>query len=212
MSLTAPREAYRLLAAQYDSTPNALIALEQRMLGPLLPDVRGKTVADIAAGTGRWSRYCAARGGRSIAVDSCLEMLREAPAPAVQADATQLPLPDACADLTICAFALGYAPRAFGELARITRRGGWLAVSDVHPDALRRGWTRSFQLAGETIHVAHQPYEIEDLRAPGLELMKLLEPRLGASERKIFEAAGRPELFAEAARLPAIFIALWRKK
>ena len=212
MSLTAPRDAYKLLAAAYDSTPNALTALEQRVLAPLLPDLRGKTVADIAAGTGRWSRHCAARGARTLAVDFCREMLEESPGCAIQADAARLPLADGCADLTVCAFALGYAPHAFSELARVTRRGGWLTVSDVHPDALRRGWTRSFRHAGETIHVAHHSYEIEDLRAPGLELISLLEPRLGEPERQVFQAAGRPELFEEAARFPAIFVALWRKR
>lgn len=211
MNQLAPRDAYRLLAGGYDSTPNALIALEQRIAAPLLPELRGKTVVDVAAGTGRWSQYCASRGARAIAVDFCLEMLRNAPRPAVQADAALLPLADACSGVTICAFALGYAPETFAELARITRGGGLLLVSDIHPDALRRGWTRSFRHGDEVIHVAHQPYHLEDLRAPGLELTCLLEPRLGETERSIFESAGRPGLFDEARREPAIFVGVWQK-
>src|ERR1700722_6984537 len=120
MTVLAPREAYQRLAKEYDSSPNALIALEQRTMAPLLPeDLEGRTVIDVASGTGRWANHCRERGARAIAVDFCHEMR-----PSVQADATRLPLPDASADVAICAFALGYAPTCFAELVRITKPGG----------------------------------------------------------------------------------------
>jgi len=205
MKALAPREAYELLADDYDSTPNALIALEQRAMTPLLPNSMDRlTVVDVASGTGRWALHCANRGARAIAVDFCIEMR-----PSVQADAIRLPFRDASADLTICAFALGYAPACFAELARITRPGGMLLVSDVHPEALDRGWTRSFRHRGEVIRVIDQPYEIADLHAPGLQLSCLIEPRLGLPEREFFERAGCLDRFDEACREPAIFVACW---
>jgi malonyl-CoA O-methyltransferase len=208
MTVLAPREAYQILAEEYDASPNALIALEQRVMTPLLPDnLEGSTVIDVASGTGRWARYCRQRGARAIAVDFCFEMR-----PSVQADAAQLPLPDASADLTICAFALGYAPECFAELVRITRPGGMLVVSDVHPDALKRGWTRSFRHRGTVIQVADQPYALADLQASGLELSRLIEPHLGPPERELFERSGRLARFEEACREPAIFVARWFRK
>jgi malonyl-CoA O-methyltransferase len=208
MTVLAPREAYQRLAEEYDTSPNALIALEQRVMTPLLPDnLEGSTVIDVASGTGRWARYCRQRGARAIAVDFCFEML-----PSVQADATQLPLPDASADITICAFALGYAPECFAELVRITRPGGMLVVSDVHPDALKRGWTRSFRHHGEVIQVADQPYALADLYAPGLQLSSMIEPRLGLPEHEFFQKSGHLEHFEEACREPAIFVARWFRK
>src|SRR5450631_4100819 len=36
MTILEPRQAYTRLAENYDSTPNALIALEERMMAPLL--------------------------------------------------------------------------------------------------------------------------------------------------------------------------------
>ena len=36
MTVLEPRQAYTLLAEDYDSTPNALIALEERTVAPLL--------------------------------------------------------------------------------------------------------------------------------------------------------------------------------
>jgi malonyl-CoA O-methyltransferase len=205
MTVLAPREAYRILAEDYDSTPNALIALERRTVTPLLPEnLEGLTVIDVASGTGRWALHCRQRGARAIAVDFCFEMR-----PSVQADAARLPLPDAAADVTICAFALGYAPECFSELTRITRPGGMLLVSDVHPEALKRGWTRSFRHRGQVIQVADQPYALADLCAPNLQPSSMIEPHLGPPEREFFEQSGHLHRFEEACREPAIYVARW---
>jgi malonyl-CoA O-methyltransferase len=200
-----------LLAASYDETPNPLLALERRSLEPLLPDVRGKQVIDAAAGTGFWAAHCTRRGAHAIAVDFCQEMLRQAPLPAVLADMNNLPFPDQFADLSICAFGLGYSPGALAELRRVTRPGGVILVSDVHPDAIRSGWTRSFRHLDEVIAVEHQPYSLEDLRLPGLTLTALAQPALGEPERELFAQAGRLHRFDEAARQPAIFVARWTR-
>src|SRR5712671_7479326 len=170
MTALPPQSAYRLLAATYDEAPNPLLALERRSLEPLLPNLRGKQIIDAAAGTGYWTSRAIALGARAIAVDFCQEMLRMAPRPAVLADINHLPLANESADVTICAFGLGYAPGALAELQRVTRRGGVILASDVHPDAIRAGWTRTFHHDSEVITVEHKPYSLEDLRLPGLTL------------------------------------------
>jgi ubiquinone/menaquinone biosynthesis C-methylase UbiE len=204
-----PIDAYRLLAQDYDSSPNPLLALEQRTMAVLLPPLRGTRVVDAAAGTGRWASYCQTQGARTIAADFCLEMLAYAPRPVVLADANRLPLPDGIADVTICAFALGYAPACLPELARVTRRGGAVLVSDVHPEAIRSGWTRTFRHGSSVISVAHHPYALEDLFAAGLRLDCLVEPRFGEPERDVFARAGKLAAFEEAAQDPAIFVSRW---
>ncbi|HEY7336884.1 MAG TPA: methyltransferase domain-containing protein [Bryobacteraceae bacterium] len=227
MTAIQPREAYALLASEYDRAPNALASLEERTMAPLLPELRGRTVVDVAAGPGRWATRCASRGASAISVDFCYEMLRFGAPPRVQADARRLPFRDSCADLVVCAFALGYAPEIFTELRRVVRPGGMVLASDVHPDALRRGWTRTFRYSGarldreaeasrglkpalpDVIEIAHQLYALEDLRAPDLWQTGLWQPCLGAPERAIFEQAGCAERFAEASLLPAIFVAQW---
>jgi ubiquinone/menaquinone biosynthesis C-methylase UbiE len=209
MTVMEPRQAYALLAANYDRDPNALISLEERTMLPLLPDLRGRTVVDVGAGTGRWASHCAAQGAFAVAVDFCEEMLRQSSVPAVEADARRLPLADGCTDLVVCAFTLGYALEMFPELRRIVRPGGMVLTSDVHPSALQRGWTRTFRHNGGVIEVAHQPYALEDLQAPDLSLRYLAEPKLGPPDEEIFKRAGRPEGFAEASQTPAIFVAQW---
>ena len=208
----APLDAYRLLAQEYDSSPNPLLVLEQRMMTPLLPALCGTTVVDVAAGTGRWSNYCRTQGARTVAVDFCREMLAMAPPCAVLADASQLPVRNDCADVVICAFALGYASGCLPELARITRKRGVVLVSDVHPEAIERGWTRTFHHGQGEIGIEHERYALEDLSTPGLRLDCLIEPRLGERERDVFAQAGKLAAFEEAARHPAIFVARWVKE
>ena len=209
MTTLAPLDAYRLLAQDYDSNPNPLLALEQRTMTPLIPSLRGARLVDVAAGTGRWASHCQARGARTIAIDFCSEMLAHAPRPVALADANRLPVADGFADITICAFALGYAPACFSELARITRRRGVVLASDVHPEAIERGWTRSFRHGSGVIGVENQRYALEDLSTAGLRLDCLIEPRLGEPEREVFAKAGKLDAFEEAARYPAIFVARW---
>lgn len=212
MITQSPAEAYRAIAATYDSTPNPLTALEHRTLAPLFPDLRDLLIADIAAGTGRWTRYFQSHGARTIATDLCRDMLAYAPHPLAQADNIALPLRDDAFDLVVCSFALGYEPDAFPELIRITRPGGQLVISDVHPDAIARGWSRTFRVGNEIIAPEHRPYSIHGLRHPSLTPTHLMEPRIAEPEREIFIRAGKPDAFDVAAQHPAIFFAIFSKR
>ena len=47
-------------AEVYDNDPNPLLALEERYLTRLLPDIQGKNALDVGCGTGRWLQRLAA--------------------------------------------------------------------------------------------------------------------------------------------------------
>jgi malonyl-CoA O-methyltransferase len=47
-------KGYELWAPTYDQDLNPLLALEERVLTPLLPSLQGKVVLDLGCGTGRW--------------------------------------------------------------------------------------------------------------------------------------------------------------
>ena len=69
-------EGYKLWAPAYDRDPNPLLALEERQLTPLLPDLKQKAVIDVACGTGRWLEKLMDRGARSgFGVDLSRAML-----------------------------------------------------------------------------------------------------------------------------------------
>lgn len=104
----------------------------------------GRTVVDVAAGTGALSGELADAGATVVAVDFSWRMLRVG---AVRragvdpqhpgrvgwctADALRLPLPDAAADAATIAFGLRNLPDAVAgltEMARVVRPGGRLVV------------------------------------------------------------------------------------
>jgi SAM-dependent methyltransferase len=209
-----PREGYQIWAASYDAELNPLIELEARTLAPLLPALAGARVIDVACGTGRWLKYARARGAQAAGIDFCAEMLASCRGGVALADAARLPFADDFADVAICAFALGYLPpESLAELTRIVRPGGRVFVTDVHPAALERGWTRSFRSGGEVYQVRHRAYRLSDIvRAPGLELISLHQPAFGDPERIIFERAGKADAFADSQRTPAIFASQWLRR
>lgn len=160
-ALPAPDEKFRAvramfdrIAPRYDRMNRLLTAgLDQRWRREALahigvgPDDR---VVDVACGTGDLAELAAGRGARVIAADFAAEMLRGAarrkvPAGLVLADGARLPLPDGCATVVTCGFALRNFVAldvVLAEMARVLAPGGRLAVLEVdRPDSavLRAG-------------------------------------------------------------------------
>jgi len=215
-------EGHRLWADTYDTSPNALLALESRLVRERLGGLSWKRVIDVACGTGRWAAWFAARGARVWGLDFCAEMLMKS-APALRGRAAlgcagALPFGSGAADLAICSFAAGYFPHldpAVREMARITRPGGHVLVSDMHPDAVAAGWTRSFRSRGRTYRLEHFAHSVECMRGSlaraGLKLDIEIHGHFGESERHIFDEAGRAECFDQVCAIPAVWIGICRK-
>src|SRR6185369_3627903 len=218
----SPIEAYRRWAPGWETDPSPIVSLESRYLKSWLDGLDGKTVFDLSCGPGRWLAYARAQGAVVFGMDFCREMLLEArkkPGLAGRlalADTCRLPLASGCADIAVCALSLGHVfemESAVSELARTVRRGGALLISDFHPDAIRRGWKRTFRSGGQSYEIETYPYTkerlIECASTAGLQLLDLVEPAFGDPERSIFERAGKPELFAQVCGVPAVLVARW---
>jgi len=206
-------EGHRIWASQYDGSLNPLLALEERVLGTL----KGRTCVDVGCGTGRWTSRLAGFG-----VDLCEEMLREGSEKSalrgrlLQADAGALPFASGSSDLTLCSFAVGYMnnlPAAIAEIARITRPGGRVIITDLHPAAVAAGWTRSFRVGAAVYEMEHTrtavPQTVEAARRCGLELAQQQDACFGEPERPIFEAARKS--LEDVAQTPAVWIGIWTK-
>jgi ubiquinone/menaquinone biosynthesis C-methylase UbiE len=217
-------EGHRKWAASYDAGQNPLLALETRLLLDRLSPLGASRFVDIACGTGRWMLLAKQFGSRVLGVDFCPEMLREASCKSglegclCLADAYRLPLADCAADLTHCSFALGYLAsphQAIAEMARVSRRGGRVVVSDLHPCALAAGWTRSFRSNGQLYEIGHYDHPIaawEDAaESAGLTLDWRVDAGFAEPERQIFRQAGKESSFAELSRIPALLAMSWTK-
>ena len=223
--LLPARDAYRLWAPAYDGEPNPLLALEERVLGPLLlPAAAGRDVVDLGCGTGRWLERVLTAGARSaIGLDESPEMLARAAAKPglagrlLQADCARLPLAASSADLLICSFVLGYLPDLatfVRQLARVARRGADLFISEFHPDAGARGWRRSFSHEKQVYEIqsfTHSAAQLCSLLArAGFRLRHCAEPAFAESERNIFILRGKDALFEQASQFPAALICHFR--
>lgn len=223
--ILAPRDAYRLWAASWESDPSAIVSVESRHLSPWLSGLQGKRVLDVSCGTGRWLEYAAQRGAEIVGLDLCVEMLQRASGKEglasrlAVADAAHLPVADACADIVLCTLSLGHVREAaavIAEMGRTARRGGTVIATDFHPEAFRSGWKRTFRSGGQTFEVENHYHSLESLldaaRGCGLALDECIEPCFGEPERPIYVNAGKPALFDQVQGIPAVLLIRWRKQ
>ncbi|MGH9231263.1 MAG: class I SAM-dependent methyltransferase [Acidimicrobiales bacterium] len=137
---------YDAWAPRYDE-PNPAVEADEAEVRSLLADVEGRVALDAACGTGRHSAYLLARGFDVIGVDFNRSMLAvaESKVPAGDfrlGDLSALPVDDGTVDVVVCSLALTHVERldpVIAEFARVTRPGGVVILSDIHPTAATFG-------------------------------------------------------------------------
>jgi SAM-dependent methyltransferase len=214
VTLVEPLEGANLWAASYDLTPNPLLALEMRCVGPQLAGVR--SLLDVGCGTGRWVRWAQERGIRAFGIDASRTMLKHGlRGHCAQATLTRAPIKANAVDIAVCAFVLSYVPdveETFRELARMVSR---VLVSDLHPAAEAAGWKRGFRVAREAYELDHICHSVEQLdRAAalaGLTRRWRTEACFGEPERRFFIEAGKAADFDTSSKIPAVLATLWER-
>lgn len=142
---------YDAWAPRYDG-PNPAVEVDEIEVHSLLDDVNGRVALDAACGTGRHSAYLSSRGFEVIGVDSNRTMLAlaESKVPAGDfrlGDLTALPVDDGAVDVVVCSLALTHVEPlgpVIAEFARVTRPGGLVILSDMHPTAVTFGGAAVF--------------------------------------------------------------------
>jgi ubiquinone/menaquinone biosynthesis C-methylase UbiE len=137
---------YDAWAPRYDE-PNPAVEADRIDVHSLLADVKGRVALDAACGTGRHSAYLHERGFEVIGVDFNRSMLAvaESKVPAGDfrlGDLSALPVDDEAVDVVVCSLALTHVERlepVIAEFARVTRPGGVVIVSDIHPTTVTFG-------------------------------------------------------------------------
>ncbi|HEY0197589.1 MAG TPA: class I SAM-dependent methyltransferase [Rhodanobacter sp.] len=194
-----PAEAYALWASSYPAhAHNPVMQAEERAMLTLMPaSLLRQSVLDIGCGSGRYMLHALRRGAaRASGIDLSPEMLERAEAELgafrvhaevelTEGSLTALPVPDAMADLTICGLVVGHLEdlqQALAELRRVTRPGGSVLCSDVHPTGHALGWVRDFKSAGRRYAVRHTQHLYSHWHAAcaalGLRIERVLEPML----------------------------------
>ena len=224
MMRVSPVDGHALWAPNYDLGPNPLLELERRTMSDLLKRMRPAITIDVACGTGQWLLHFQQRGASVFGVDACEQMLKEAKknlslrGNVVLGYAERLPFRESVANLVVCSMALGYfrdIHRVFHELARVSVHGAYIAVSDLHPDAIASGWTRSFKLGELRYEIDHYCHSLEKIghaaASAGLRAKVCRAAHLDETQLPIFKCAGKEKLFSTLRNTPALFISLWEK-
>jgi malonyl-CoA O-methyltransferase len=219
-------DAYRLWAATYDEE-NVLTALDQLAVDILSPPLAGRRLLDAACGTAR--RLSFGKKGApltAVGVDLVPEMLRPARRDPLRSsrlaagDVRSLPLSDGTFDLVWCRLAAGHLADLgplYREFARVSRPGGAVIVTDLHPDAAGRGHVRSFRdPAGVRHAVAHtvHPMDAQEVASgqEGLALDARLELSVGSRVRAFYEAAGALDRYGRDEGQPLLVAYRFRAK
>jgi ubiquinone/menaquinone biosynthesis C-methylase UbiE len=199
LGLTVPeRDAltgYASWSQSYDTQTNGLIDLEQPVMDEILASLPKGRILDAACGTGRHAKALAERHD-VVGVDQSPEMLdvARAAAPGVtfeEGDFTALTFDDATFDAVVCSLALTHVvdvARPISEFARVTKRGGRVVLSDIHPMAvLTLG--QGFYSEGEgrfafvRNHVHMISSYLDAFRANELDVRRCVEVRIPADPR-----------------------------
>lgn len=218
-------EGYERWAPIYDESPNPLLALEERHLMSILPDVVGRNVLDVGCGTGRWLARLLARGARSVVgIDLSAAMLSVARRRTavrdrlVLADAAQLPFQASAFDLVLSSFAVNHIKDLevlVQELARTTKSAGRLLISEMHPEACAQGWRPGFRDVQSAVQIETVIRSAESLtscfRSSGFSFLRKHDLFFAEPERPIFLYAGRGDMFETACHVPAIQVYEFKK-
>jgi ubiquinone/menaquinone biosynthesis C-methylase UbiE len=218
-------EGYECWAPFYDEFPNPLLAREERYLLPLLTNLHYKSVLDLACGTGRWLERLIGQGCESgIGIDCSSAMLRVAGSKRAikgrlaKANCENLPFSSTAFDLAICSFVLGHIKdigSTVCELARVTRTGADIFVSDLHPEAYAGGWRVGFRDGAMAVEIEMRPRATEEIVstfcASGFKSRSHETLWLGEPEKPLFARAGKPHSFVEACTLPAVLVHRFRR-
>ncbi len=195
MDVVGTREGYDRWASLYDGEDNPLIRLDRRTWDALVGEVAGRRVLDVGCGTGRQSLRLAERGAIVTGIDFSEGMLARAAAKPgaarvswVRHDAeAMLPFADGAFDIIVNGLMLDHVADLaglFGEMKRVCRAGGRIAISVMHPAMILRGVTARFTdpATGRETRPASREHTISDYvmaaTAAGLRLEHLAEYRV----------------------------------
>ena len=187
----------------------------------ILGEVAGRDVLELGCGAAQWSIALARAGARVTGLDFSARQLEHARRlmaqngvdfPLVEADAEEVPLPDASFDVVFCdhgAISFTDPRRSLPEAARLLRPGGLLAFSNITPfadmhwreeddepvEALVRDYfgVQSFESEGLASYVLPYGEWVRILVDSGFDILGLVEIQRpdGATSPYVTEAGAR---------------------
>jgi malonyl-CoA O-methyltransferase len=151
MNKLAVSEAYRLWASTY-AAETATSFLDEELAQDMLSGLPRTRLLDAGCGIGR--RIANIPG--AVGMDASSAMLAAGGASnVVTGDVRAMPFVSDSFDMVWCRLVLGHLPDAlpaYQEFARVCAPGGYVFITDFHPDAAAAGHQRTFTDQTGTVH------------------------------------------------------------
>lgn len=134
------REGYNIWAKNYNKSIPLLNAFEKGILIGKMPDIRGKKILDLGAGTGRVTEHLLMNGADVTAIDISEEMLnilkKDYPqANIIVADVNNIPCKDDEFDFVVAGFLVVHLKtleKCFREVYRVLKPGGEFFLTNIN--------------------------------------------------------------------------------
>jgi malonyl-CoA O-methyltransferase len=182
------REAYRLWAPTYASE-TATSTLDEQLAQEMLYGLPRTRLLDAGCGIGRRIKDIPG----AIGIDASSEMLAAGgESNVIAGDIRSMPFASRSFDMVWCRLVLGHmrdALPAYRELARVCLPGGYIFVTDFHPDAAAAGHRRTFTDQSGRLHeIEHYIHgdHIDLAAQAGLSLTTQRDGAVGQSVRSFY--------------------------
>lgn len=183
------RQAYRLWAPTY-ATETATSFLDEKLAREMLDDLPRARLLDAGCGVGR--RIAGMPG--AVGLDASPEMLAVGGASnVITGDVRAMPFAAERFDMVWCRLVLGHLPNplaAYLEMARVCAPGGYVFVTDFHPEAAAAGHRRSFTdqagVVHEIEHYVHRDH-VQLAAKAGLSVIAQRDGAVGPSIRDFYK-------------------------
>ena len=171
------QKAYDIWSEFYDlNDDNLVFIMENKILDSLLTKVSlsGKTILDYGCGTGRnWKRFLSLNPAKLIGCDisaGMLEQLRKKypdyETYLLKRNST-IPINKETVDFlfsTLVTAQIKNLKLLFLEWDRILKPGGFVLITDMHPDVLAAGGKRTFEKNGKNYEVKNYIHSIDEIK------------------------------------------------
>jgi SAM-dependent methyltransferase len=180
------RDAYRLWAPTY-GIETATSALDEELAREMLAGLPHKRLLDAGCGIGRRTQSIP----EAIGIDLSPDMVGESSANnLIVGDIREMPFESDRFDMVWCRLVLGHLPdpaRAYQELCRVCMPGGYVFITDFHPDAAAAGHSRTLtDNMGTVYKIEHYVHSNHTQLAADVG-MALISNRYGAVGPSVYE-------------------------
>jgi ubiquinone/menaquinone biosynthesis C-methylase UbiE len=170
-------EGYGVWASSYDTTRNALVAVEEPIVQMMLAGQSVDAALDLGTGTGRHLERLAGVASSVIGLDISMHMLEKARQKErsrvtslllAQADiAHALPIASKSVGIILCSLVLSHVDQIrvlFQEVRRLLPAGGMFVLSMFHAEAQAIGWRTSIQRPDGVYRLPNFAHTEDELR------------------------------------------------